>query len=434
MAALTALEQSQQPHTREERLAEGKQLLQEIKSMIAEMRQKLDEATAFVNTLDNKPHAYTEALAGAERSVVWQEDRTIPGAEEKITGIRINTSYEPSFQQLKDIRDAIRDNHAPSVNEILAPIFTVKELKQKVQEMAIKVAVMRDIRAEGNAIMAEAREFLKKWDEIPATYADPMKKAERVASALNTRFLDSDYEKFLNDPTNEFFRDSLERYAKSFPTHLDSIYELLETLLATARQQTEKEQCAQPDVECNWHTGNNNMTVSQYNHTGSDGADIVIDYYESGDIKKYTQYYPHTNKKELEINYRDPYNTGWFVNGVEVECNGKNWCKKTMSEKHYYYNGVVSRTIFFHSPMPTDSDPNAKMSTDRSFRTDGTQVYVYREISRDGEILRGEVWYPSVSSKMIITNNGNTVTCYADGGGILGTVEPCTPYHRIPEY
>ena len=412
---------AEQAPTREERLAEGKQILQEAKSIVAELRQDLAEATAFVNTLDNKA-PYTEILETVERVIVRQEDRVIPSMENFVsTSIRVNSNYEGSFQILVSMYKGLRDGTAPDLNDRLAPILNVKEWGPKVQEM-------RDMSAEANAIMAEAKEFVKKWDETPASYASAIEKAEKLFRWIkSTSLVDRFYEQLQNDPTNVLPDEALQGlYSTTFvPSTLAGMENHLETLLSTARQPSAREQCAQPGVTCDWYSAPNDMQKTYYEYTDSYGSKIRIEYFVSGEISYYIQYHPHDpSQKEFQIKYRDPVST----------CDLKNWCRAQVhQELAWYSNGQEARVTEYHPPTLGDT---GKKISDQAWREDGSVVFNLFNIYNDSEVPgnRSLYTYPDGSRKATYGNNG-ALTCYADGSGTTtGDPEPCRPFHTRPQY
>ena len=413
--------------SREERLAEGKQMLQEMKSILAELRQDLDEAKAFVNTLDNKA-PYTEMLKNAEKTLVWQETRTIPSTEAKINSIRINLSHEPAFQQLKDLYDALRNTHTPAVNSFLEPIFNVKEWGSKLQEI-------REMSAQINDDVAEAKEFVKKWDKVPAVYAEAIKETERYVRWFgNTNYADKNYEILKNDPTNVIAREALQSSYNSFTTNLPNFEDLLETLLATARQPSVVDQCSRPGVTCEWHSGDNYMTKSKYSYTMSDGTDVVIKYFPSGEIQQYNEYHPYSSQKSVEINYWNPDTV--CVDRQSNKTPWGAWCRAhVQSEKSWYSGGQQARETTYHSPHIVAR--KIRYVSDQAWREDGTQVFNIYTFEgthySDNAPVSGYYTYPDNSRKS--TYSGGTLTCYEDGtGSTQGSAEPCTPFHTFPEY
>ena len=356
--------------TRQERIAEARQIIQEMKSIAAELRQDLDEVTAFVNTLDNKAH-YPGSLALAETDLSDLKG-VITRAENELS-IMGSSNYENSFKEIMRLDSLVRNSYATAINDRLAPILVLSEWAPKVQEM-------RAISAEANAMMAEAREFLKKWDETPTTYADAIEKAERAFRWIDdTNNVDKNYQKLRNNPFSTTAQQSLNGlYEITFKPSIAIMKEALETLLSTARQQTEKEQCAQPDVECDWHSGSNSMTVKQFDHTDSDDIRTVITYYESGDIQQYNVYYPHSTQKEFEIIYYDPYNTR---NCFDVQ-NTADKSDKKIAKEHcrgqihqtttWYSNGNIAQETSYHAPSTNGVN---RMTADKVLTKDGRTVF-----------------------------------------------------------
>ena len=176
--------------TRQERLAEARQIVQEMKSLVAELRQDLDEATAYVNTLDNKA-PYTVSLGVVEYNLSIMKDRAI-SAERSLNSIRTG-NYEYEFQLLVSDYNLILSAYVPDNTERLAPMLVLSEWEPKVQEM-------RDLSAQADAMMAEAREFVKKWDETPASYAKAIEKAEKDHGALDMKYVDQNLWKIQEQP------------------------------------------------------------------------------------------------------------------------------------------------------------------------------------------------------------------------------------------
>ena len=420
---------AEQAPTREERLAEGKQILQEAKSIVAELRQDLAEATAFVNTLDNKA-PYTEILETVERVIVRQEDRVIPSMENFVsTSIRVNSNYEGSFQILVSMYKGLRDGTAPDLNDRLAPILFVKEATIKMQEL-------REIRSQAHAMMAEAREFVSMWDETPASYAKAIEQAEYNFRFVSTVHLEPNYEKLLNKPTSVTFQQQQQGYYMSIPANFEAMEDALETLLSTARQPTVQEQCDRPGVTCEWFTGNNSMAKSKYSYTDSYGANIVITYFESGDIRQYNQYYPDSTQKEFEINYWDPYNAhGCFTGTGHNKVAHKHCLGKMESEKAWYSDGTtLARETRYYLPDADEGLNVHDKNYDHVNRPDGSAVYQYQSIAQNSDsVTHGYITYQDGSTKIRISS-GN-MTCFADGtGSTEGASETCTAAHRVLEY
>ena len=411
---------AEQAPTREERLAEGKQILQEAKSIVAELRQDLAEATAFVNTLDNKA-PYTEILETVERVIVRQEDRVIPSMENFVsTSIRVNSNYEGSFQILVSMYKGLRDGTAPDLNDRLAPILFVKEATIQMQEL-------REIRSQAHAMMAEAKEFVKKWDETPTSYAKAIEQAELAFRFVNTIYLEPTYEQLLNKPTSVTFQQTMQGYYRSIPSNFEVMENHLETLLSTARQPSAQEQCDQPGVTCDWYSAPNDMQKTYYEYTDSYGSKIRIEYFVSGEISYYIQYHPHDpSQKEFQIKYRDPYNT--------AGCSGQDWCRgQPHEELGWYSNGQKARETQYRPPDDGTSD---RKTIDKAWREDGSFVFNIFNIHPTTQVPGpGSLYaYPDGSRKATYGNNG-ALTCYEDGtGSTQGDPEPCRPFHTRPQY
>ena len=416
---------AQQAPTRQERIAEARQIEQEAKSIVAELRQDLGEATAFVKTLDNKA-PYTEILETVERAVERQEDRVIPFIESTINAIRINGNYEGPFQQVVISYEALRDSTAPDLNDRLAPIFFVKEWGIKVQEL-------RDLSAQANLMVIEAKEFVKKWDETPASYAKAIEKAEIELPRMDMSFVDKNYEKLKNNPTSQFLIQIVSGYEIAFSGAFDRIEDALETLLSTARQPTVQEQCDRPNVTCEFYTGTNYMTRSQFDYTDSDGIRTVIDYWPSGDIKQYTSYYPHSTQKDFEVKYRDP--TAQYA--CNAGGNGKQ-CVDLDWDKTWYSDGTLWVENRYHG-----HSLNGQLNYQHVNRPDGTIVYSYAQIIVNSgatvnnieidDVQNGNINYKDGSTKVSIS--GSSHTCYEDGtGSTRGDSETCTAAHFVLEY
>ena len=113
----------------------------------------------------------------------------------------------------------------------------------------------RDKRPRQNSMVNEAKEFVKKWDETPAIYADAIDNAERDLELLEIRLVDTAYEKLKDNPTSTAYRETLQGLYESMQNNFSSLEAHLELLLNTARQPSVREQCNQDHVECEWHDG-----------------------------------------------------------------------------------------------------------------------------------------------------------------------------------
>ena len=411
---------AQQAPTRQERLAEARQIVQEMKSLVAELRQDLDEATAYVNTLDNKA-PYTVSLGVVEYNLSIMKDRAI-SAERSLNSIRTG-NYEYEFQLLVSDYNLILSAYVPDNIERLAPMLVLSEWEPKVQEM-------RDLSAQADAMMAEAREFVKKWDETPASYANAIEKAEKDHGALDMKYVDRTYGKFKNNPTSQILKQQMEGYEISFTASFDKMEDALETLLSTARQPSAREQCAQPGITCEWHDAPNDMQKKKYVYTDSYGSEIRITYFVSGEISSYTQFYPNSNQEEFQITYRDPYNTHG--------CSGQDWCRGYIeTEKSWYPGGQAGANHVYYSPSATPRpDPNAPHPNIYKLQnSDGTWVVSITGLDpSNGKINNGTFYYPDGSPKWSISGGGNTVKCFPVGENLSHAGETCDASHDVKRY
>ena len=414
---------AQQAPTRQERIAEAKQIIQEMKSLVAELRQDLDEAKAFVNTLDNKA-PYTGSLAITE-SVLLSLEEVITRAENELS-IMGTGSYEFEFQEIVRLYNLVHTAYTPAINEQLPPILFVKEATIQMQEL-------REIRSQAHAMMADAKEFVKKWDETPTSYAKAIEQAEYNFRFVSTVHLESNYEKLLNKPTSATFQQAMQGYYRSITSNFEIMEDALETLLSTARQPTVQEQCDRTDVTCEFYTGTNYMTRSQFDYTDSDGIRTVIDYWPSGDIKQYTSYFPHSIHKDFEVKYYDP--TGGTA--CNPGGNGKQ-CVDLEQDKTWYSDGTLWVENRYHG-----NSLDGQLSYQAVYRTDGTSVYNYAQITINSgatvnnidpdTVTTGTISYKDGSLKVRLS--GGTDTCYEDGAGnSAGQIETCTAAHYILEY
>ena len=329
-------------------------------------------------------------------------------------------------------------------NPIVAALTALEESQQPhgmtraevIAEWKPKVQEMRGMSAQANSMMAEAKEFVKKWDETPAVYADAIDNAEHDLGFLEIRFVDNAYEQLKNEPTSEVHRQTLQGLYESIQNNFSALETHLETLLSTARQPTARDQCAQPGVECEWHDAPNDMTKSMYVYTASDGTKVVIKYHTGGSIQQYNEYYPdNPTQKALEINYYNPnnYRSCYDVNPrSHTNTNFQDWCRaKVQLEKAWYIDGQIAREREYRSPASGIQEQ--RDLKDKAYRADGTIVYDISPFGSDGSPTNGYYTYPDESKKSIY--NAGSLTCYEDGAGsATGAVEPCMPFHTWPQY
>ena len=415
---------AEQAPTRQERIAEAKQIIQEMKSIAAELRQDLDEATAYVNTLDNKaPYTTPLGIAKVDLSSVESKVRIVEGY---LSHIMTQNNYESWFQDIVFNNKLVLTAFVPAINEQLAPILVLSEWEPKMQ-------VMREISVQAHAMVAEAKEFVKKWDETPTSYANAIERAERLLLALDISTVDKTYERLKNNPTSSTWQHILQNYESSYPRNFAGLEETLETLLSTARQSSVQEQCDRTDVTCGFYTGTNYMTRSQFDYTNSDGIRTVIQYWPSGDIKQYTSYYPHSTHKDFEVKYYDP--TGGTA--CNPGGNGKQ-CVDLEQDKTWYSDGTLWVENRYHG-----NSLDGQLSYQAVYRTDGTSVYNYAQITVNSgatvnnidpdTVATGTISYKDGSLKVRLS--GGTDTCYEDGAGnSAGDSETCTAAHYILEY
>ena len=414
---------AEQAPTRQERIAEAKQIIQEMKSIAAELRQDLDEATAYVNTLDNKaPYTTPLGIAKVDLSSVESKVRIVEGY---LSHIMTQNNYESWFQDIVFNNKLVLTAFVPAINEQLAPILVLSEWEPKMQ-------VMREISVQAHAMVAEAKEFVKKWDETPTSYANAIERAERLLLALDISTVDKTYERLKSNPTSSTWQHILQNYESSYPRNFAGLEETLETLLSTARQPTQQEQCNQSNVECEW-SNDSNPSRTQFTITDDDGIKTVISYWPSGEIQQYTAYYPNSAQMSVQINYFNP--------DVCTGTNGNpNWdrCRAYVDvEKSWYPNGQLGAENHYYSPLATTNvDRNAPHPNIYTLQdSDGIWVYSISGTNpTDGKINRGTFYYPDGSPKWNISSNGNTVKCFPVGENLSHAGETCDASHDVKRY
>ena len=297
-----------------------------------------------------------------------------------------------------------------------------------IDEWDPKVKEMREMNVQAKAMIDEAKEFVKMWDETPAVYANAIEQAERYFLDLDMSYVDKNYDKLKNNPTSQTTLERMQSHERVFPVAFNDVEDALETLLSTARQPTVQEQCDRPGIECQFFGGNNYMTRSQYAYTMSDGTKVVIKYYPSGEIKQYNEYHPYSSQKQMEVNYRDPasYDSNSF----------KKWTRGVpSSEKAWYSDGQIAfERAYYNVELGRQ---RLLKHAEKAYRTDGNVVYhiTIFDSDRNGNNnpMTGFYTYPDGSRKS--TYVSGELTCYEDGtGSTQGNAEPCTKFHTMPQY